>query len=86
MAAEDSWNDEARLLKRSLLREVNAGIRSVAEDFDQSTGPDEWEFLCECGARNCHASARLTVEAFTALRDAGELVLGRGHAPELLVA
>jgi hypothetical protein len=43
-----------------VLRATNEEIRRVTADV----GADDAEFVCECGAKDCHETIRLTLEEF----------------------
>jgi hypothetical protein len=65
--------------KVEALAEVNENIlRSVR---DSAEGGLEWEFFCECGAKNCHERVFLTLDAYLGLHDHGGVVLAEAHRP-----
>jgi hypothetical protein len=69
---------EARLVvNESLLREANDRFRRRYETSDVR---DENEFVCECGARDCAATIRLTLSAYEAVRREGRYLVALGHA------
>ena len=68
---------ERRTVRTTALSEVNQGISEVARDsIDRE---QEWEFFCECGREECHKYVSLTLDAYCALHDHGQLVLAEGH-------
>ncbi len=44
-----------------------------------SGGELEWEFSCECGRETCDERVCVTIGAYVALHDGGELALAPGH-------
>lgn len=66
-----------RGVRVATLTEVNTHILEVASA--SPSGANEWDFFCECGHPQCDEQVRLTVEAFTALRDGDLPVLADGH-------
>ena len=44
-----------------------------------TTGEREWEFLCECGHKNCRATVFLTLDAYAELHSRRQPVLAAGH-------
>jgi hypothetical protein len=57
-------------------RERTAELRRVR---DSISGEREWEFHCECAAKDCGESVFLTLDAYTALHEDGRAVLADGH-------
>lgn len=62
----------------SVLAEVNARIREVAER--SSASASEWEFMCECGRPGCDRRVKLSISDYEALLAERRHVLAPGHA------
>lgn len=56
---------------------VNEAI--LCQVRESPEGELEWEFLCECDQAHCHEHVLLTLDAYIALHDHGEVVLADGH-------
>jgi hypothetical protein len=66
--------------EQDVLHEVNAHVHEAAKRFE-GMGPSQenWEFTCECGARDCRVPVSLTLAEYETLRAAGSPVLASGH-------
>jgi hypothetical protein len=73
-------DDEHEPDDTDLLSEVNAHVHEVARRFEGvESGPDRWEFTCECGAPACRETVSLTLAEYEARRAGGKPVLAPGH-------
>lgn len=70
------------VVNESLLREANDTVRRREDAGDVQ---DEHEFVCECGARGCSATIRVTLSAYEAARREGRNLVAFGHAPHAAV-
>lgn len=80
MAANDDIDPRARRLaeNEALFREVNENIKQVAENLVAEEEP--YEFLCECGQRDCAERLMMTVGALEAVRQhPARFVIVAGH-------
>jgi hypothetical protein len=82
MGVEQDLADDAReerLAKNEVLfRTVNEAIEQQALRFG---GIDEYEFICECGSRNCLDRITLTLRQYEHIRaDGTRFFVAPGHA------
>ena len=70
------WEQRAAR-NEALFREVNESIARLEEEYGST--PAEPAFICECGHDLCHEQIFLTLDAFIAIRDRGDVVLAEGH-------
>ena len=59
------------------VREVNDRVAQLYRNADER---DELDFLCECGAKDCVGTVRLTPSEFAERRERGPILMA-GHAP-----
>jgi hypothetical protein len=57
--------------------EVNGRIYEYAAE--RSEPEDAWDFVCECGRRDCHERVTLTLAKYESLRASPGRVLAPGH-------
>lgn len=67
---------ELRAFKTAALTEMNWDLYRVRTS---SSGQQEWEFSCECGAEHCYERVFLTLDEYIALHDGGRPALAKGH-------
>jgi hypothetical protein len=76
---EPDWSEEQLAARQALLIEVNSNIASEGLSA-RGPGAGDWDFVCECGNRDCREQVRLTLEGYEELRAGEGFVLAETHA------
>jgi hypothetical protein len=72
---------ERRPLEATLMAEVNAHVRELADRLDRTgASEDLWGFRCECGDAACREPVPLPLARYEWLKRRGEPVLAPGHS------
>ncbi|MBV8257926.1 MAG: hypothetical protein JO073_08925 [Actinobacteria bacterium] len=71
--------DDDHLRRHAALFAENARLREAAVSMRGEPSPSFLDFACECGAPDCDAHVRLTLDEYDAIRASGEAVVAESR-------